>query len=186
MSITGDLSENCWAYFTTAMGSSNAYQIASKWLSTGNQRSYDGIRFEDSATEASRQLVFSQSPDGSGGSSRDAIKAWPPSANTWYMLTVVYNATAGEVKFYVNGSQQGTTATSQTTSLFDGTASFGIGAQISASVGNFMDGYINQLLLYSKQLTTTEISDLYNTGTGIPYEAGGVAAKNLMLLGVGV
>ena len=51
--------------------------------------------------------------------------SWTPSTGTWYHVAVTKSGTS--VKFYVNGSQQGSTQTCTGTDIYNGTAPFEIG-----------------------------------------------------------
>ena len=104
--------------------------------------------------------------------------AWTPSTATWYHIAVTYDSGANEEKFYVNGSQQGSTQTAGG-SITGTSLPFNIGA--NADQEGFFDGIINQALFYSKVLTGTEITALYNSGSGIPYEAVAGGNSNFLM-----
>lgn len=90
------------------------------------------------------------------------------STGTWYHIVVTYNGTTGTI--YRDGSSVGTgTATLSTTSPED----FIIGGRNPASPYNFVDAVIDEVGYWSKALTSTEVTDLYNSGAGLPYSAGG-------------
>lgn len=75
------------------------------------------------------------------------------------------------IELWVDGVSRGTTATSGSiTSSWP--APFGIGYRPDGLDG-YVDGGIDQVCLWSKKLSNTEIADLYNSGSGIPYEAVG-------------
>jgi len=42
---------------------------------------------------------------------------------------------------------------------------------INESVGHAFDGLLDEVGIWDKALTSTEVSDLYNSGNGLPYEA---------------
>lgn len=162
LDIVGDLTFNGWIYLATSIsGSGNDYNIINKYSSSG-QKSYmfrlmenDTLRF---------QCTFDGSTDTFGGVS------WVTSISTWYMVTCVYNAAAGSVAFYVNGVQQGTTQTGFSTSIFSGSSPFLVGDRLPAGdpTTNF-DGSFDEFGIWSRALTTTEITQLYNSGTPLPY-----------------
>lgn len=87
---------------------------------------------------------------------------------TWYHIVYVYNGT--NVKCYINNS------------LFDTVSppggSYNTGStylNISSRAGHNSieghDGIIDEVGFWSKALSTDEITDLYNSGNGLPYEA---------------
>lgn len=79
------------------------------------------------------------------------------SANTWYHIAVV--ATSGSTDFYINGSlsssQSGTTITSTSANLY-------IGQVVNAS---YWDGYMDEIAIFDRALTSTEIGNIYNNKT---------------------
>jgi hypothetical protein len=118
-------------------------------------------------------LAFSVCSDGVGGSS--AQVSWTPSTATWYHISVVYNAAAGTALFYVNGSQQGTTQTGMETSIFNG----GDALWIGRGEGKYLDGVMDELGIWSRALTSTEVTSLYNGGSGLQYPFAAAGPANL-------
>ncbi len=78
--------------------------------------------------------------------------SWSPSIATWYHIAAVYDASAGSVDFYVDGTQVGTTQTGLPTSIFDSTADFIIG-------GIDFDGLVDDVRIWDDIRTVTEIND---------------------------
>lgn len=115
-------------------------------------------------------LRFRTSSDGS--SSILKTVSWSPSTATWYCVAVTFDLSAGEVKFYVDGSQQGTTQTGLHTSIYNTSEPFVIGRN-SATGGSKFDGILDEYGAWNKVLTSTEISDICNSLSYIPYDAGG-------------
>jgi hypothetical protein len=106
--------------------------------------------------------------------------SWTPSTATWYHLVCVYDGSAGSVSFYVNGSQQGATQTSQSTSLFSNTTPFTISARrASGVVSEYVSATIDETALWGRVLTSTEIGRLYNSGSPLPYPFGSSYTKTL-------
>jgi len=145
----------------------------SKWVSTIGSRSY---RYEILSANTIRMLIENGSTL-SNATSTTAIPSY--AAGSWFYLVVTYDASAGEVRHYVNGSQLGTTRTGINTAINNSAATFSIGRPDSTSSGDYFDGIIDEVGIWSKVLTTTEISDLYNSGSGIPYEAAASGIVNL-------
>lgn len=175
LDITGDISIACWLKFETVSGSLN---VASKSNNTGSQVSWE-LKHEDALNWG-----FVLSANGSAVEKYEY--AYVPSTATWYHFAISVNFTTKTATFYVNGSSIGTDATGTASSMFNSSAPFRIGAGRDAT--GFFDGVINQMLIWNKVISSTEVSDLYNSGSGIPYEAagGGVnTARNLLILGAG-
>jgi hypothetical protein len=182
LDITGDMSLNMWAQFEDLGADGTAFRLVTKWQS---DRSYN-LYWYNTTTD----ILVLELTDSSATESTSSV-SWTPSTATWYMITMTYTASAGEVRFYINGSQQGSTQTGAVTNIANDTAEFQIGANATAD-SFYFDGLLNQVAIWSKVLNTTEISDLYNSGSGLAYTswAGGAATplfnhSTLLTLGVG-
>ncbi|MES1165504.1 MAG: LamG domain-containing protein, partial [Verrucomicrobiota bacterium] len=88
-----------------------------------------------------------------------------PATNTWYHICGTYDLT--NLKIYVNGSLEGTTAMS---SPWRGTGHTIIGAgKFSGNHVDWVAGYIDDVRIYSRALAASEVSALgagYQPGTG--------------------
>ena len=84
--------------------------------------------------------------------------------NTWYHCVVTYDG-AGNIAFYKNGSAVDT----QTVSWTDGagTADAWIGSFLGAS--NYFGGIIDEVGIWNRVLSASEVTELYNGGTGKQY-----------------
>lgn len=107
--------------------------------------------------------------------------------STDYHIAVVYDSTAGTFELFVNNSSIGTSAA--ITNSQDSTAIFALGARnLDAGGLRFLDGWMDEVAIWNRKITSGEISEIYNSGTGLGYDdwdvAGGTS-KNLLLLGVG-
>lgn len=135
--------------------------IASKGTSTGNQRCMV-FKISDATSLALQASSAGTSFDG------DVSVAWTEVVGTFVHIGVTFDS--NQVKFYVNGSQQGTTQTSGIATLFNGTGRFGFGAEnISGTPGDFFDGIIDEAGFWNRALTADEITRLYNSGTGLSH-----------------
>lgn len=86
--------------------------------------------------------------------------------STWHQVAVTRDG-SGNVTFYLDGGASGTgSATENVSSASD--FIFGAG---EAAADKFATAAFDEWAIYSKELTSTEITDLYNSGAGIPYEA---------------
>jgi len=104
------------------------------------------------------------------------------SNGTWYHIVVTFDTT-DRMRIYLNSSQDGfnSNTTGNPVSL---TRKFDIGMR-NRPADFFTDGVIDEVGWWHKALSTSEISDLYNSGAGIPYDAGGGGVVNPALLGLG-
>ncbi len=155
LSITGDMTISGWI----KLESGTLGTFVAKRDSTSNQRSFSFSLGTDS-------MVFGATS--SGGAVTDVSVAPTLTAGTWYMATVVYTASAGSAKFYLNGSQVGTTQTGLPTSIFNSTSDFSIGC-IFAPAQDFFDGIVDEVGIWARVLTSDELTTLYNAGTPLTY-----------------
>ena len=90
--------------------------------------------------------------------------AWTPTAGQWYHLALSRNSTGSEIKFYVNGSQQGTTQSRTGTIVYvqnGGTATFTIGSALyNNSVQQVLDGKIDQVRTFNTAINSTQVGQL--------------------------
>ena len=90
------------------------------------------------------------------------------SSSTWYHLVAVhtpYDGVSANVQFYVNGSADGS-------SIFDiGTPSGSNNQHIGAStnLAAFFSGIIDEVGIWSRDLSSSEVTELYNSGAGLQY-----------------
>jgi len=86
------------------------------------------------------------------------------SANTWYHVAVTHDASTTEFVAYVDNTQELThSASISNNNKFANT--IGVDAGGSAPRGGYFDGQIDDLRLYDKPLSATEVNNLYNTGS---------------------
>lgn len=159
LSITGSLSIACWIRLESSPGTNVAYVIASKYIDTTDNRSYR-FRYQDQADAEGLSFVFST--DGTYQSGNDKSVSWTASTATWYHIAVVYDASAPNVKFYVNGVQQGSTQSVSNSTIFNGTQRMSLGCDNSETTpASFFDGLMDEVVITSDVLTTGEITQLY-------------------------
>jgi len=167
LSITTSYSTSFWIKYETTPGSGR-YSYIAKADGGNGQTSY-----EVWTNWSTGKLMLFQSDDGSGGTNTEDGVTWSPSTATWYHVVTTYNTATTTAKFYINGSQQGSDVTSfDQASIYDGNKDFNLGCTFvtEAARGNFTDGIMDQVGLWGKVLTSSEITELYNSGNGLVYE----------------
>jgi len=93
-----------------------------------------------------------------GGSSGGAV-----AANQWVYVTYTFDNTVGTVAFYANGSQVGSTSYALTgTTANDEPLMLGIGILLQTQY--FFAGAIDDVRIYNRALTPTEVKTLYAAG----------------------
>ena len=86
-----------------------------------------------------------------------------PNIQTWYHFVVTANST--ETKLYLNGSL--ITTLSGIASLPTNSTSLYFGHHPDAS--SYFNGIIDEVGIWTRVLTATEVSNLYNSGSGVTY-----------------
>lgn len=107
--------------------------------------------------------------------------------NTWYHIAVTYDGT--NVRNYLDGSQLGlTTAASGNGNAGSANVAWiGVGFAEQNSAGFYHNGMVDEVGFWSKALSSTEITDLYNGGSGqTMVESSGVVLPHPTLLTLGV
>lgn len=90
---------------------------------------------------ASTGLNFNYSSTGTGLQTRSV--AFTPAINTWYHLAVTRSS--ADLRFFVDGTQQGTTQSAGTTTFFNSTAVLQVGALNTSGRTSYLNGFIDDL-----------------------------------------
>lgn len=93
----------------------------------------------------------------------------------WYHIVATWDASAADGSIYINGSDATSTTNGTVgTSVNNSTDAFYIGARESnGSATSTFDGLMDEVGVWSRVLTSGEVSDLYNSGDGLPYAESG-------------
>ncbi|MCD4694381.1 LamG domain-containing protein [bacterium] len=151
LDITGDATFEGWINFES-IRSTNA--ICGKYDSAGaEERSY---RFDYKGI-TNNKLYFLLSSDGTLQNYSAAVVEWSPSVGTSYHVAVTFNASTREVKFYVDGSQQGATQFVTKDSIYNGAANFELGSWQNGT--NPFDGRIDDFRVWNVVRTEAQIND---------------------------
>lgn len=164
LGITGDISLGGWVNFASLPTDGNSMWFAGKWATAGNQRGY---RFGISNTSGVYSLMGSISVSGAGGSAVDEVThTFSPSTSTWYHVVWTYEASTAVQKIHLNGSEVAS-ATGIRNSIHDSTTIFALG---EVNLASHLDGALDEFLVADAVLTSTEVTFLYNSGSGRPYD----------------
>jgi hypothetical protein len=152
------------------------YGVLGKYVTSGNQRSFrilagsNGFRFT---------FTFQVSSDGTSSTLTGLDWSGTASTGVWYFIVCRHDAAANQISLSVNG---GTPATaSHSGGLFASSSVFELGR--NGSSGN-LNGLLDEWGYWSRLLTADEITELYNSGSGMSYAditggGGGGAASRL-------
>lgn len=135
------------------------------------------------------RLHFDNKPEfhvvAAGGS---ASVAWGStvSPSTWYHLVAIHDSVNNQIAIIINDGTPVTVA--HTHGVRDGTGGFAFGREGDRTVDHW-DGIIDEVGFWKRVLTSGEITQLYNGGSGLSYddfgaEAAATSDSNLLCLGV--
>ncbi|MDI6807269.1 MAG: LamG domain-containing protein, partial [Candidatus Aenigmarchaeota archaeon] len=85
------------------------------------------------------------------------------SANKWWYLTFTWNATTKERKIYVNGILDASDISSGLLTVTSGSAT-GEGVRIARFYNSFLNGTMDEIIIYDRVLSEMEISTFYQKG----------------------
>jgi len=160
-----------WIYPTSHGTYTDMYY--GEYESTGNHRGLLFYRNNESPHNGLLQIDVS----GDGTTSNFQIyrtdQAECVTLNTWYHIAFVLDVVAETCTFYVNGSAVDSTKDSSTGSIttINSSASntFYVASWDDDGTYHYNDGRIDEAGIWYKELTSGEVSDLYNSGDGLPY-----------------
>ena len=147
--ITGDLTIETWVKFDSVP--SVSARLVAKFANAASGRSYMLWWYNSGGGRLYVTLY-------DGSSETQVYEDWAPSTDIWYHVAVTYDASAGEVKFYVDGTQLGSTHTGAISSLQNTSTSFTLGRDM-ISLNYALDGLLDDTRLWSTVRSGTEIAD---------------------------
>jgi hypothetical protein len=90
-----------------------------------------------------------------------------PFDNTWHHVAFTFDGSESALKIYIDGQEDTSpdkVADDAITSLYVSNANVFIGARyLSSSPGNFFNGLIDDVMIFNRTLTATEIGQIYNS-----------------------
>lgn len=91
---------------------------------------------------------------------------------SWTQVAITYNQSSGNFSLYINGTHVNSTTTSGNGASGSTTDLFVIGAAEDGSASTFSghwNGLIDEVTVWNRTLTSSEVSSLWNSGTGFFY-----------------
>ena len=159
LDITSDMTIALWVKVESAPALNSSYHFVDKFWGAGNQRAY---AFTYRNAGGTFQLQLDQSSNGTA-SNTEAVNQ-TLTVGTWYHLAVVYTAAGGTVDFYVNAVATGGQQSGAPTSIHNSTESFKLGT--AAAGGNYMDGLMDDVLIWNVALTAAQVEDAMDAASG--------------------
>jgi len=153
LSITGALTVSFWF----KPESTGFQDVFSKWLNVNGFKGYRMYAFQ-----VAGGIGFAVSSNGTAETSVDSSTGLL-SAGVWAFCTFAYEPST-RMEVYVNGASVGTNTTSIPASTIDNAQPLTIGT--FATLGNYTDGVMNDVILWNTALTDAEVTRLYQIYTG--------------------
>lgn len=162
-----DFTISAWPYLTSK---ANQCAIVSKYQSTGNKREY--LLYFDQTADRFRFLV-STNGTAAGSTIVSADNFGSPSLNTFYSVVATHNSVSNTLSIWVNtvGNQ-----VTHTTGCTNAGAPFLVGALNPDSPTSFMNGRIDEVGIWSRALSLTDITNLATACTFPRFKNGIVAS----------
>ncbi len=155
LDITGNISVFLWFKPETLV---NYIYLVSKYLSTGDQRSFAANAYANGTTG------FVLSPDGTYGARGVAVTPTGALSNgTWAHIGCVYNGT--DMRVYIDGSLASNGSDNPYTysgGIHSGSAPFRISSYAPSIY--YADGLINEVLIFNDAKSAEDVYSLYNEG----------------------
>jgi hypothetical protein len=153
-----ELSISTWVKYANNVATSNQYHpiVAKIGPTFGNSFSLQNMR--SGASSNGGELLFGvHTPNGNF----TAFSGVVPSQNVWYNVVGTYDGS--NVKIYIDGVLKATTGASgninsNTELLMLGDAGYG-------GFSQFLNGYLDEVSIYNRGLTQSEVTSIYNSGT---------------------
>lgn len=144
--------------------STGAMDVASKWITTGDQREF---RLGHGISTANRFQGFVSSAGTSGTvATVTASNFGAPSTGTPYLLILWHDSVNDLLGIQVNNTTPNTIAHSA--GVFDSTSVFQLG-WIGVGTTTYFDGLMRRVRFWKRVLTPSERLQLYNGGNGLAY-----------------
>jgi len=151
-----------WVYLVAGYGT---YPFILSKDDGGTLRSYY-LRYMGGATN---RFDFGLYSDGTEGALVYANTFGAASNNTWYFVTVQYDADANLMYISVNAGTQDTNT--QTGGAFSNALDFRIGYLNISDTNALWNGRIDQIVFWKRKITADEITWMFNGGDGRSYAA---------------
>jgi hypothetical protein len=175
ISVGGGVSSAGFINFGTGVGGTTAITY-NMWIKPGTQSGGDGYYGLMGSGGASNNILFLKTNqlaayiNGSGG-----LVGIDPVATTinvsgtvWTMVTMTYDSTSGMV-VYINGTSAGTAAAAGTANVPSNGFHVGVDPAITSRKYN---GAFDEVGVWTRALTSAEVSELYAAGVGNQYPFG--------------
>ncbi len=161
---TGDVDFTiaAWVYINS-LPTTSFQDYVGKFDAASNNREYLLLYYY-----SAKKFAFSVSSDGTNPNTKTVTVSSPnpPLASNWYFLVAWHNSINNTLNLQVNNGKPQTL--SYSSGVFDSTAPFTIGKRYSGPTA-YMNGRIDAVGFWKRVLTSSERTELYNSGNGLEY-----------------
>ncbi len=165
LDITSDLAFSVWVNADAYQSGNHSGLVAKYHTGQGGNVAYWSSIVNDGGTHKLDFIVHN-------GTSLSRTTITPTSGNfstgTWYHVVASYNATAGSVDWYVNGTSTGS-GTGLHSSITNSSHPFTIGRGNEGGADQGFDGRLDEVAIYDRTLDSTDVTALYNSGSGLSH-----------------
>lgn len=176
--LSGSFSLSCWFQVSSFSSASTLFH--------SHVASYDNYWAELSVDNVNKCLSWNlfdgtHNPNIAGTTNEIVL-------NTWCHAVAIRDTGLGKIRIYFNGSQDGADV-ADTTTVTPTYSDFYMGAKhTGGTVNQFSSGLQDEVGIWSRVLTSGDVTSLYNAGAGSQYPFGlgtTVSSPSMSLLGVG-
>lgn len=156
LDFTGNGSVECWVKFESlTIDPLDAIVLVGKYGAGAGSAGWQFYVIETDPGYALALIVTA------GGSAEIESVVWAPSLATWYHVAVSWEdvGTSTDVKFYVDGSQQGSTQNSGLDPMSASSYPLAIGCEPDDLGDQLLDGRIDDVRVWNDVRTQTEFND---------------------------
>lgn len=151
MSLGNTFTLSCWAY-------NPGTQIHQNWLFVNNVNNIGFATYINSYNSTDGKICFDSRDANGANYNKSAAVAFV--FNQWNLVTYTVDVNAGTVNMYCNGALVGTGNLKPGATYNQELA---IGGGTGGSNWNNYNGYLDDIRVYDRVLTESEVSDLYNS-----------------------
>jgi len=159
---------NCWI---NRESTGTAQRIISTYTNTGE----GGFTFNITATNKLQAFFGEGNQAVTGGTDLTTTGSFA------YMVTFTWTTARKDI--YINATSEGSNTNAETMTAGETTVSVGRDQKFAV---DYFDGLIDEMGFWSRALTSTEVTQLYNSGAGLAYPFAGSGPSNLKSLNTNV
>lgn len=159
LNLTGDFSISFW-YYTNVINSEK--YLISNWNSNTANGHINGTGFIVPMSTSNKIGITIYNTGFTSVLSNTSL-----SINTWYHVTITRKS-ATNTKIYINGSLDATGTSVKDTVYNPVTFSSSIGNTVGVG-GGYVNGRIDGLSFWTRELSAADVTQLYNSGNGLQY-----------------